>query len=460
LEAYWEALHLQPFNPRVYAAAGAIYLDQGRAEAAVDCFRQSLAQDPDNAVVRSNFLFALNFDPRATPDDIFREHRAYDERHALRSTSAPPRRQANGPLHVGYVSGDFCDYPVSYFFEPILANHSARAIVTTLYSSTPEPDFLTARLRALAGRWRDVRTASDEQMAGMVREDRIDILVDLSGHTSIARLGVFARKPAPVQVTYLGYPNTTGLVAIDYRLTDAWADPPGMTERWHTEELVRLPRGFLCYRPRGTTPAVAKAPCLRAGAFTFGSCSKPLKWNAAVIKAWADILRRVPNSRLALHHSTGNGNDARALEEFFTRGVTPDRIAISGELGWREHWEWFRQVDLALDPFPYHGTTASCETLWMGVPFVSLAGCTHVSRVGVSLLASVGLERLVASSVEEYVETAVRLARDRHALAGLRAGLRDRMQKSPLMDGAGFTRDLEEAYREIWERPARRSVVK
>ena len=186
----------------------------------------------------------------------------------------------------------------------------------------------------------------------MVQRDGIDILVDLAGHTSIARLGTFARKPAPVQATYLGYPNTTGLAAMDYRITDEWADPPGMTERLHTEELVRLPRGFLCFRAPDAAPSVAQARCLNGGGITFGSCSKPPKWTNGVIRTWAAILRLVPDSRLLLHHSTAVTNQARILEAFFSHGIAPNRIAISGSLDWRAHWEWFHQVDLALDPFP------------------------------------------------------------------------------------------------------------
>jgi predicted O-linked N-acetylglucosamine transferase (SPINDLY family) len=341
---------------------------------------------------------------------------------------------------------------INYFFEAPLFHHRRDAFEITLYSTTVHMDSVTDRLRKRACRWRDVRFASDEQVARMVQRDGIDILVDLSGHTSMARPGLFALKPAPVQVTWLGYPNTTGLAAIDYRITDACADPPGSTERWHTEELVRLPHGFLCYRPRRSAPQVAEAPCLRTGTVTFGSCSKPLKWNCDVIRTWAAILRRVSGSRLLLHHSTEGGGAARVSEAFLALGVTPDRIEFTPGLDWRDHFQWFHRVDLALDPFPYNGTTASCETLWMGVPMIVLAGRSHVSRVGTSLLTRIGLERLIARSPEEYVDLAVRLAADCAGLAGLRAGMRERMRRSPLLDGPGFTSDLEDAYLAMWKR--------
>jgi predicted O-linked N-acetylglucosamine transferase (SPINDLY family) len=359
--------------------------------------------------------------------------------------SHPSRR-----LKIGYVSGDFCDHPVAYCFEPILENHRRRLFEITLYSSTSKPDVVTERIRRLADRWRDVHAATDEELAGIVRRDRIDILVDLAGHTSIARLGTFARKPAPVQVNVLGYPNTSGLAAMDYRITDEWADPPGMTERWHTERLIRLPGGFLCFRPQESPPAVGKAPCLKGGPTTFGSCSKPPKWTPGSIEAWAAILRRVPDSRLLLHHSTAEGTQARVLETFFSHGILPHRIGFAGALDWSAHWEWFHQVDLALDPFPYNGTIGSCETLWMGVPFIALAGATHVARVGVSLLTRIGLQHLIARDVEEYIAMAVSLATDRPALQQLRSRMRRRMRRSTLTNGAAFTREMEDAYRKMW----------
>ncbi len=416
---------------------------------------QAVAQAPDDEILRSNLLYALNFDSRTSPEQLFREHCEFGKRIGGIAAPAPAWRPKR-LLKIGYVSGDFCDHPVSYFFEPVLENHRRGSFEITLYSSTARRDFLTRRLRRLAYRWRDVRAASDATLAGMVQRDGIDILVDLAGHTSIARLGTFARKPAPVQATYLGYPNTTGLAAMDYRITDQWADPPGMTERLHTEELVRLPSGFLCFRAPDASPEVAKSACLDAGGITFGSCSKPPKWTQGVIRTWAAILRQVPDSRLLLHHSTAVTNQARILEAFFSHGIAPNRIAISGALDWRAHWEWFHQVDLALDPFPYHGTTASCETLWMGVPFITLAGRTHVERVGVSLLTRIGLEGLVARDEEEYVALAVGLAARREALADLRAGMRRRLQNSTLMDGRGFTRSLEDAYRTMWARAGTR----
>jgi protein O-GlcNAc transferase len=448
-EAYWEALHLQPVQPNIYGALAQMYREEGHAESAVDCLRQAVAQAPGDELLRSNFLYMLNFDPRASPAEIFREHCEFGRYFEALEEAPPARWRPKRRLSIGYVSGDFRDHPVSYFFEPLLEHHRRDAFQITLYSSTPNPDFLSERLQNLADRWHDASEESDEELARIIRRDGIDILVDLSSHTSIARPGTFARKPAPVQVNYLGYPNTSGLPAIDYRITDEWADPPGLTERWHMEKLVRLPGGFLCFRVPDDSPAVGKAPCLHGEAITFGSCSKPAKWNRGVIEAWAAILRQTADARLLLHHSTAC-NPAGILESFFSHGISPDRIDTAGAIDWKDHWSWFHQVDLALDPFPYNGTTASCETLWMGVPFITLAGRTHVERVGASLLTRIGLESLVARNVEEYIALAVRLAAGRPSLASLRVGMRRRMRNSTLLDGAAFTRHLESAYRKMW----------
>ena len=419
-EAYWEALRIQPVQPRIYGALATMYLAEGRVEPAVGCFRQAVAQAPNDEILRSNLLYALNFDTRTSPDEVFREHREFGRR-LSGLAGAPPQWRRKRLLKIGYVSADFCDHAVSYSFWPLLENHRRGAFEITLYSSTPEPDFLTRRLRRLACRWRDVRGASDEDLARMVRRDGIDILVDLAGHTSIARLGTFARKPAPVQVNFQGYPNTSGLTAMDYRITDEWADPPGMTERWHTEKLVRLPRGFLCFRARG----------FRAGG---GEASMPAPRNHhfRVLQQAGEVERRRHPGlgrpfcgrcriRACCCIIPRRGAPRRVCcEAFFSHGIAPNRIGISGALDWNAHWEWFHQVDVALDPFPYNGTTGSCETLWMGVPFIALAGRTHVARVGVSLLTRIGLERLVARDEEEYVALAVQLCGDREALAGLR----------------------------------------
>ena len=459
LAAYWESLRLDPDQPRIYGALGNVYLNQGRSQLAVDCLRQAVSQSPDDEVLRSNLLYSLNLDDRATPSEVFREHAEFGNR--LRALAGPkPPWRPRRVLRIGYVSGDFCEHVVTYAVEPVLENHRRSLFEITLYSSTPRPDSITRRLRRFASHWRDVRKLSDEQLARIIRRDGIDILVDLGGHTSIARLGTFARRAAPVQVNFQGYPNTSGLATMDYRITDEWADPPGLTDQWYTEKLVRLPGGFFCLCPEPGAPDVSKPACLDGRPVTFGSCSKPAKWSPSTIRTWAAILRGVPESRLLLHHSATGDAQTRVLEEFALYGISPHRIALTGPVSWKAHWEWFHQVDIALDPFPYNGTTGSCETLWMGVPFVALAGRTHAARVGVSILSRIGLECLVARDESAYAALAIRLAGDREQLATLRAGMRDRLLASTLFDCRRFTRGLEAAYREMWEETGREAGLR
>ena len=342
---------------------------------------------------------------------------------------------------------------MAFFLEPILSTHDRVEFESVCYSDVKQPDAVTGRLRALAGEWRDIRGRSDDQVAELVRRDRIDILVDLAGHTAGNRLLVFARKPAPVQVTYLGYPNTTGLTSIDYRITDECADPTGAADRLHTEKLVRLKNGFLCYLPPEESPEVSPTPVLRNGTVTFGSFNQLPKLSNEVVRIWAATLSRVPGSRLLLkaHGFSNEETRSRFRERFAEHGITPDRLELRCDVpSTRSHLELYGEVDVALDPFPYNGTTTTCEALWMGVPVIAWAGPTHRARVGVSLLTGLGLAEWIAESRERYVELAVELAGDPARLDRIRHGLRDRMRQAPLMDGAGFTRGLEQAYREMW----------
>jgi protein O-GlcNAc transferase len=295
---------------------------------------------------------------------------------------------------------------------------------------------------------------SDEALAERIRHDGIDILVDLVGHTAMNRLLVFARRPAPIQVTWLGYPNTTGLTAIDYRLVDAVTDPEGEADALASETLVRLPGGFLCYGGHGGAPAPGPAPCLATGTVTFGSFNSPPKLSAATLDAWAQVLARLPESRLLLKGKPFADAATRALYlgRLAERGVAPERVELAAWLPDQAHLALYDRIDIALDPFPYNGTTTTCQALWMGVPVVALRGDRHASRVGASLLTQIGLTDLIADSVEAYVETAIALAGDPARLADLRHSLRPRMAASPLCDATGFARKIEQAYRTMWQR--------
>jgi predicted O-linked N-acetylglucosamine transferase (SPINDLY family) len=299
--------------------------------------------------------------------------------------------------------------------------------------------------------WRVTRFQSDQELADTIRGDAIDILVDLTGHIAGNRLLTFARKPAPVQVTYLGYQNTTGMSAMDYRLTDAWADPPGQTDSFYTEELVRLPRAFFCYRP-SEAPEISPLPALESGYVTFGSFNNFAKVSPGALEAWLNILDSVAQSRLIILAHGGGSLAARVQRQAESRGLDPARIEFCEKRPRPAYLELMTRVDIALDPFPFNGHTTTCDAVWMGLPVVMLAGASYASRFGGSVLQQVGLAHLIAESPAEYIEIAGRLAADVEALAQLRATLRDTMAGSALLDAAGFTRNLEAAYRKMWHK--------
>jgi predicted O-linked N-acetylglucosamine transferase (SPINDLY family) len=312
---------------------------------------------------------------------------------------------------------------------------------------------VTDRVRGLVERWSDCGGLSDAALADRIRAHRIDILVDLAGHTSGHRIGVLAVKPAPIQVTYLGYPNTTGLPTVDYRITDALADPPGRADELHVERLVRLPRPFVCYRPEPKAPDIGPSPALSNGHVTFGCFNNTIKLSDSFLDAAAMVLTAVPGSRLVLKGDALNlpsvGGPVR--ERFDIAGVAPDRLELRGwTAAVEDHLGAYRQIDIALDSFPYNGTTTTCEALWMGVPVVTLRGESHAGRVGACLLGWLGLKQLIAGDVSEFVRICARLASDIQETATLRSGLRERMRASALVDEAGITRELERTYRAIW----------
>ena len=353
------------------------------------------------------------------------------------------------------MSPDLRAHPIPFFLEPVLSCHDPAQCRPIVYSDVARSDPVTRRLKQLAPAWRDVRPLSHAQLADLVRRDRVDVLVDLAGHTAEHRLLMFARVPAPVQVTYLGYPNTTGMPRsqMHYRLTDALADPPGIADTLHTEALVRLPDVFLCYRPPDDAPGVAPQPHVATGRATFGSFNTLEKVTAAQIGLWAQILRQVAGARMLLKNkSLGDaGVRDRVRAAFAAHGVGAERLVLAGpEPEPARHLARYHDVDVALDTFPYGGTTTTCEALWMGVPVVTLAGPTHRSRVGLTLLSAVGLSELTATTPQQYVDLAVTLAGEPARLRALRDSLRERVRLSPLTDARRFTENLESAYRQMW----------
>ncbi len=453
IDCYDRAIADDPLDYRAHNNRGNALREQQRMTEAAASFRRALEIRPDHAIAHSNLLLTLNY-TETSQEAIYRESLRYEAHQAARLRPAAPRF-ANGKdpgrtLRVGYVSADFRRHSVAYFMRGVIAAHDRREVAVHCYASVESPDGVTAKLQALADHWRMITGVSDEDVARQVRADGIDILVDLGGHTGGNRLLVFARRSAPVQVSWLGYPNTTGLRVMDYRLTDAIADPPGEADALHTERLVRLPEGFLCYQP-DDAPAVA-ATAGRRGV-TFGSFNTLAKVTPAVVAVWAEILRRTDGARLLLKSDALNDAAARQrlLEQFARHGVGAARLEL---LPWvddhRAHLDLYKRVDLALDTFPYNGTTTTCESLWMGVPVVVVRGNRHAARVGASIMTHAGLAEWIAANEDEYIGLAVARAADAAALGASREGVSAQVRASALADPAGFTANLERAYRELW----------
>jgi predicted O-linked N-acetylglucosamine transferase (SPINDLY family) len=449
IAAYRRCLQLNPGGLEASANLGELLQATGRVSEAIGLYRGILSSRPECDQVWSNLLLTLNYTD-LPPERLYREHRAWADRHPSTAPDEPDVARdgtAQRRLRLGFVSADLRSHPVAWFLKPLFANLDRGHFTIACYSGTAGRDETTAWFERQADIWRDVAMLDDAAVCRLIGSDRIDVLIDLSGHTAGNRLAVFARRPAPVQLNWLGYPNTTGLAAMDFRLTDELADPAGQ-EAFHSETLVRLPAPFICYAPPSEGPGVAALPVEQSGVITFASFNNIAKITDEAVAAWAAILAEVPQSRLMLKNKRLDDEGvARALAERFTvRGVAPERVVLIGARGSTAgHLAVYNEVDVALDTFPYNGTTTTCEALWMGVPVVALAGRRHAGRVGVSLLSAVGCPQLVASSVEEYVRLAVALAADRPELSRLRRELRGRVSGSPLCDGPGFARRFESA---------------
>ena len=452
--SYRRALELNPgyFDAHNNLANALKY--QGRLAEAIEHYRKAIAARPEEILAYSNLLYLSNYDPGQSAASIAQAH--CDIVSHFESRVAHRRKpHANAPdpdrrLRIAYMSPDFRSHAVSFFIEPILRAHDRARFEVFCYHNNLMADAVTQRLRGIADQWRDIPNMEDEEAAELVRQDGIDILVDLAGHTSKNRLMVFARKPAPVQVTYLGYPATTGLSAMDYRITDAYADPAGDDDRYYTERLLRMPHSTWCYLPPDGAPGVRPTPALDRGSVTFGSFNNISKLNPEVLAAWGAILRALPHSRLLIATVPEGMARERLRAGFGACDIDAERLDFRGWMPTAAFHAAHHEVDIALDPFPVNGGTTTCETLWMGVPVVSLYGATFVGRAGTSLLNAAGLGELVAGNVDDYVATAVRLAGDLDRLQSMRSGMRERLSASPLCDAAQFTLALEEHYRTMW----------
>ncbi len=456
IECYQRALALTSDYAEAHVNLGNALCEQGSIEEALACYRRALTIKPHFAEAHSNLLLALHYHPVEDPALLFDLHREWNDKYA-KSLAAmiaphPNRCGTDRPLRIGYVSADFRRHPVGYFLKPVLAAHDRSRFELFCYSMVGKEDDFTAEIQASAGTWRNITGMSDENVAATIRNDGIDILVDLSGHTAGNRLLVFAGKPAPIQVAWIGYVDTTGLDTMDYLLADDFVSPPEGAQSF-TEQLVKLPGSYLCYEPPKYAPPVSSLPALLSGHLTFGCFNNLSKVSGEVVVLWSRILRELPGSRLVL--KTKSLNDQHAQERyrqlFLAQGIQPGRVDLLGSSPHVELLNHYGRIDMALDPFPYTGGLSTCEALWMGVPVITLVGSTFLSRIGGSLLTHAGLTEAVTCSPAQYVERAVKLGKDLEHLSRMRLGLRARVAAS-LCDAETFVHNLERAYQAMWRR--------
>jgi predicted O-linked N-acetylglucosamine transferase (SPINDLY family) len=459
LDLFRKALAADPSYAPAENGIGNALLALGEVTGAIEHYRAALRLDPGEAAAASNVLMASHYDARAAAAEIAKAHRAWGRQICAtlpkRTTPYANGRDPDRRLKIGYVSADFRRHSVAYFIESVIASHDRDRVEATLYADVRRPDAVTERLRMSADRWRDIHRASDEATARMIEDDGIDILVDLSGHTSGNRLPLFARKPAPVQASWIGYPGITGLPTIDWRMTDSIADPAAADDdAAGPEALFRLPDGFLCYRPPDDAPAVGPSPAASSGSITFASFNVLAKISPATVALWSCALRTTAGSRLLLKAEALDDSGAReaVLRRFAEHGIAAERLDLIGFVASpADHLATYGRVDIALDPMPYNGTTTTMEALWMGCPVITLRGDRHAGRVGASLLARAGLADLVAESPDDFVRIAATLAGSATRLSELRAGMRARLAATTLIDAERFTRGVEGAYRAMWK---------
>ena len=436
-----------------------LLLKRGDIPGANALFREILQSEPENPDAMSGVLFCSNYDPELSPEQIAEAYKSWDRRFVRWRAPGADFRFANPPqerrrIKLGYVSGDFRQHSVAFFSEPLLAHHDHKQFEIYCYANQKGGDPITQRMLGMADHWRWTLDLPDEALVEMIRLDGIDILIDLSNHTAFHRLYMFGRKAAPIQMTTLGMPTTTGLSAIDWRITDAYMDPPGLTEHLHAEKLLRIVSGW-CYKTwhEAESLPVSELPALKNGHVTFASFNAFGKINPGVFRLWGRLLKAVPGAVLLL--ATGGKADDKVLKARIQKtcrecGVPWKRVRLLERQPFKEYFLAHDQVDIVLDAFPYTGATVTAHALWMGVPVITLSGPSPIHRSATSMMSTIGHPEFVAGTQDEYIAIAQRWAADLPALAALRAGLRQQMQASPLMDGAKVTRDLEKKLRQVW----------
>ena len=457
IASFQQALEIDPDNRDAHLGLGNVFKDLGEYGPALQSVRRALELDPHCVLAHNNLLFIHNYVAGQPPSFSFADAQCFGQvmaRLARPYTDWPNTLAPDRRLRIGLVSGDLGDHPVGYFLESVLAALSSQAsdrLELFAYSNRDDQDVTSTRLAAHCKDWHSVARLSDEALAQRIREDGIDILIDLSGHTARNRLAMFARKPAPVQLTWLGYLATTGLTAIDYVIADEWTLPKE-AEAHFTEKVWRLPGSYICFTPPVHESLPGPLPAITNGYVTFGSCNNLSKMNDDVVDLWSRVLQAVPNSRLLLKSTQLHAASVRkkVIDRFGVHGIDAERLILKALVPRGEHLMTYCEMDIALDPFPYPGITTSVESLWMGVPVLSLAGEQFLSRQGVGLLMNAGLPDWVASDPQDYVARAARHAGDLQTLSSLRSGLRQRVLASPIFDAPRFARHFEDALRGMW----------
>ena len=455
IEAGREAVRLAPENPNAHASLGYKLIERGDVTEGIECVRHALALADDPSIY-SNALLALNYVEDYSAEQVVDAHKEWGRIESARfgheHRSFTNRRESDRKLRIGYISPDFRRHSVMTFAEPFLSNHDHDQFEITCYSNVMLPDDKTMMTRVYADRWRDIIGMRGDELVQQILDDEIDILVELAGHTAGNALTAIADKAAPIQVSGIGYPCTTGLPSIDYRISDSYCDPLETSDALNTEKMLRIEPSFWCYRAPDIAPEVAPLPADKQGYITFATVNNFAKVTPEVQDLWAQIIAAVPGSKFILQ-TMGTGSAIardRIIERFARHGVDEGRLDLRGHTPMDVFMNLFSEVDIVLDPFPFNGGTTTCHNLWMGAPTIALRGQMHAGRMGMSILNTIGLGELVGATKDDYKRIAVELAGEIDRLRSLRLGMRQRMQNSPLCDESGYTRKLEEAYRRIW----------
>jgi protein O-GlcNAc transferase len=451
-DVYAKAIEVDARNNSARVNLGVALLEQGELETASAVFSDVLNSEPDNRDAAHNRLYAEIYAEDA-PSTLLGAHTTWGQTVSVCDLPRPQDPRSDRRLRVGYVSPDFRRHSVSFFVEPLLRAHDANEVDVFGYSDVAQPDEVTARLQGYAHHWHNIRGLDDKSVLELVRADKIDVLVDLAGHTAGNRLPVFAQGAAPIQVTSLGYPATTGLPAMSYRFCDAETDPPPNADAWSTEALVRLPDGLHCFQMPYRADDPGPLPMAENGHITFGSFNKLAKISRHTLAMWAEVLRAIPDARLVLKSKplVEESTRRKLRAAFEDCGISPDRIDLMGWVGGdHEHLALYGRVDVALDTFPYNGTATTCEALWMGVPVVTLAGRGHAARVGASLLTQIGHSEWIAKDSAQFVACTQELSANMARLTDVRRSLRSHMAASSLCDAKGYAISIEAAYRSLW----------